>query len=165
MPIYEYTALSESGQSKSGILDADTPRAARDKLRKDKVHVTSIRLAGDLTGSATAKKDGSGGAARLGRTLFRRRVRISTQDLSTFTRQLHAAQVGHADDESMRVLIEQTSGRRFEAIARRVRARDRRRAARRRAGQPPVGLQPALHQHGARGRGVGPPRRRAGAHR
>jgi general secretion pathway protein F len=124
MPIYEYTALSESGQSKSGILDADTPRAARDKLRKDKVHVTSIRLAGDLTGSATAKKDGSGGAARLGRTLFRRRVRISTQDLSTFTRQFATLlKSGTPMTESMRVLIEQTSGRRFEAILRDVRER------------------------------------------
>jgi general secretion pathway protein F len=124
MPIYEYTALTESGQHKTGILDADTPRAARDKLRKDKVHVTSIRLAGDLTGSATTKKDGSGGAARIGRTLFRRRVRISTQDLSTFTRQFATLlKSGTPMTESMRVLIEQTSGRRFEAILRDVRER------------------------------------------
>jgi general secretion pathway protein F len=125
MPIYEYTALTESGQHKSGILDADTPRAARDRLRKDKVHVTSIRLAGDLTGSATAKTDASGGtAARVRRSFLRRRVRISTQDLSTFTRQFATLlKSGTPMTESMRVLIEQTSGRRFEAILRDVRER------------------------------------------
>src|SRR2546426_315682 len=32
MPIYEYTALSESGQTKTGILDADTARAARERV-------------------------------------------------------------------------------------------------------------------------------------
>src|SRR5438046_608841 len=32
MPIFEYTALSETGQVKTGILDADTPRDVRERV-------------------------------------------------------------------------------------------------------------------------------------
>ncbi len=33
MPVYEYKALDENGAAVSGILDADSPKAARQKLR------------------------------------------------------------------------------------------------------------------------------------
>ena len=124
MPIYEYTALTETGQTKTGILDADTPRAARDRLRKDKVHVTAIRLAGDLTGSSKPAKQGDGAAASFRMPAWFRRVRISTQELANFTRQFATLlKSGTPLAESMRVLIEQTSGRRFEAVLRDVRER------------------------------------------
>jgi general secretion pathway protein F len=124
MPIYEYTALTESGQTKTGILDADTPRAARDRLRKDKVHVTSIRLAGDLTGAPKAAAPGEGAPLTIRLPAFFRRVRISIQDKSTFTRQFATLlRSGTPLAESMRVLIEQTTGRGFEAILRDVRER------------------------------------------
>ena len=42
MPIYEYKALDTGGGSKSGIVDADTPREARNKLRAEGVHVVEI---------------------------------------------------------------------------------------------------------------------------
>jgi type II secretion system protein F len=124
MPIYEYTALTETGQTKTGILDADTPRAARDRLRKDKVHVTAIRLAGDLTGAPKPAKAGDGAAPALRIPAWFRRVRISTQELANFTRQFATLlKSGTPLAESMRVLIEQTSGRRFEAVLRDVRER------------------------------------------
>ncbi len=125
MPIYEYTALTESGQTKTGILDADTARAARDKLRKDKVHVTAIRVANELAGGEVAASSGKGlkREIRLPRFL-QRKTRISTSDLSNFTRQfstlLHA---GTPLAECLQVLIEQAAGRRFEAILRDVRER------------------------------------------
>lgn len=122
MPIYEYTALTETGQTKTGILDADTPRAARDRLRKDKVHVTAIRLAGDLTGAPKPADPAAPMTLRL--PSFFRRVRISTQALANFTRQFATLlKSGTPLAESMRVLIEQTSGRRFEAVLRDVRER------------------------------------------
>lgn len=123
MPIYEYTALTETGQTKTGILDADTPRAARDRLRKDKVHVTAIRLAGDLTGAPSRAKEGDT-APVLRIPAWFRRVRISTQELANFTRQFATLlKSGTPLAESMRVLIEQTTGRRFEAVLRDVRER------------------------------------------
>jgi len=125
MPIYEYTALTESGQTKTGILDADTARAARDKLRKDRVHVTSIRVANELAGgeAAAAKGKGLSREIRLPRWL-QPKAHISTNDLSNFTRQfstlLHA---GTPLAECLQVLIEQSGGRRFEAVLRDVRER------------------------------------------
>lgn len=43
MPIYEYKAFAAGGGTKTGVIDADTPRAARDKLRREKVLVTELR--------------------------------------------------------------------------------------------------------------------------
>src|SRR5262245_43177057 len=125
MPIFEYTALTETGQVKTGILDADTPRAARDKLRKDRVHVTSIQLAGDVTKGTPAASKGQG----LHREIrlpswMRRRSKESIASISNFTRQfatlLHA---GTPLAESLQVLIDQASGRRFEATLRDIRER------------------------------------------
>jgi len=125
MPIYEYTALTETGQVRTGILDADTPRAAREKLRKDKVHVTSIRVAGELAGRPAAPARGEGLRREIRLPAFlRRSARISTAELSNFTRQfatlLHA---GTPLAECLQVLIEQSGGRRFEAVLRDVRER------------------------------------------
>lgn len=124
MPIYEYTALTESGQTKTGILDADTPRAARDKLRKDKIHVTAIRVANELAGGEMAPV-GKGLKREIQLPAFLQpKTRISTSDLANFTRQfstlLHA---GTPLAECLQVLIEQAGGRRFEAILRDVRER------------------------------------------
>ena len=47
MPIYEYKALNAKGQGKPGILDADSPREAREKLRKQGLFVTDIRVIKD----------------------------------------------------------------------------------------------------------------------
>ena len=43
MPIYEYKAFASGGSVATGVIDADTPRAARDKLRKEKILVTELR--------------------------------------------------------------------------------------------------------------------------
>ena len=42
MPVFEYTALNAKGRNKSGIIDAETPRDAREKLRHKKLYVTRI---------------------------------------------------------------------------------------------------------------------------
>jgi general secretion pathway protein F len=43
MPVYEYKAYNEAGQVKTGICDADSPRDAREKLRRDKFHVLNLK--------------------------------------------------------------------------------------------------------------------------
>ena len=35
MPIYEYKALNEAGKSVSEMIDADSPRALRDQLKRN----------------------------------------------------------------------------------------------------------------------------------
>ncbi|MDP7035728.1 MAG: type II secretion system F family protein [Planctomycetota bacterium] len=42
MPIYQYKALTPNGKTKVGVLDADTPRDARELLQSDNVHVIEI---------------------------------------------------------------------------------------------------------------------------
>ena len=37
MPVYEYKGLTSDGKNVSGIVDADTPKVARAKLRKEGV--------------------------------------------------------------------------------------------------------------------------------
>jgi len=42
VPIYEYKALNEKGGVSTGVIDADTPKEAREKLRQKRVHVTEM---------------------------------------------------------------------------------------------------------------------------
>ena len=42
MPVYEYTALDIKGKTVSGIIDADSSRSARQKLRASKTYPVSI---------------------------------------------------------------------------------------------------------------------------
>jgi general secretion pathway protein F len=46
MPVYEYKALSPRGKKVTGILDADSPRAARMKLRADGYYPVEIQFGG-----------------------------------------------------------------------------------------------------------------------
>ena len=55
MPVFEYRAYDAQGKVKEGILDADTAREARVRLRDQKVHVIDLRA-----------KQITGGKARMG---------------------------------------------------------------------------------------------------
>ena len=52
MPVYDYKGLSSGGDAKTGIVDADSPREARLKLRAQNVLVTNISER-----AASAKRD------------------------------------------------------------------------------------------------------------
>ena len=56
MPIFEYRALTTTGKARKGIIDADTARDARVKLRSDHVHVTDMREIGERAKRAKKKK-------------------------------------------------------------------------------------------------------------
>ena len=43
MPVFEYRALTDAGKATKGIIDADTAKDARNKLRLEKVRVTDIQ--------------------------------------------------------------------------------------------------------------------------
>jgi general secretion pathway protein F len=76
MPVYTYKALKGDGGSEAGVIDADSPKDARLKLKGRKLHVTDLRTTGDQPGGA-----GRGS----GRVLFRRR---RPQEVAMLTRQL-----------------------------------------------------------------------------
>ena len=55
MPVYEYTALDIKGKTISGIIDADSSRTARQKLRTSKIFPVSIKEVHDTSTIKTTK--------------------------------------------------------------------------------------------------------------
>jgi general secretion pathway protein F len=85
MPVYAYKGFNEKGRNVGGIVDADSPKTARQKLRKSGIYPTDLTesrehvVSGKATGGASwwTSLDVSG--------LFER---ITPQDLALTTRQL-----------------------------------------------------------------------------
>ena len=77
MPIFEYRGLDARGKDVRGIIDADTPRLARTKLKKTGVFPTQVQET--MTERRGSRRD-------LSLTYWIKRVRI--QDISVMTRQL-----------------------------------------------------------------------------
>ena len=77
MPSYEYIAISKSGKSVKGSIDADSVRVARQKLRGQGIFPTDVREA----------TSGSGASSRDIAKYFAS-DKISAKDLSVTTRQL-----------------------------------------------------------------------------
>lgn len=77
MPIFEYRGLDARGKDVRGIIDADTPRLARTKLKKTGVFPTEVQET--MTERRGSRRD-------LSLTYWIKRVRI--QDVSVMTRQL-----------------------------------------------------------------------------
>ncbi|MCB0354384.1 MAG: type II secretion system inner membrane protein GspF [Bdellovibrionales bacterium] len=77
MPIYEYTAINPTGKKVTGTLDADSIRAARQRLRKQSLFPTSLEEASE----ASTKKNAD--VLR-----YFKSERVKPSDLSIATRQL-----------------------------------------------------------------------------
>ena len=105
MPVYTYSALNERGKATKGVINADSPRAARGKLRQAGLFATDIL--------ETAEAEGHGGGRSLSGFSLLQRVR--PQDLTVMTRQfatLMAANLTVVD--SLTALIEQTESRQLQ---------------------------------------------------
>ena len=131
MPIFEYKAFTAGGGSKSGVIDADTPRDARLRLRREDLLVSELH---ELRGNRrVAVARGSGSApARL--RLLERLKQLRSVDtapsggnleiVSAATRQLGTLLgAGIPLIEALRALIEQSDHRRAETVFRQVRER------------------------------------------
>ena len=98
MSVYEYTALDEKGRESKGFVDAMSVAAARQKLREEGVYPTEINQAVDKKDTALT--------GVLGINLWQR---VSTKDVSVFTRQLSTLLgAGIPLVPSLSVLIAQT---------------------------------------------------------
>ncbi|MFT7616813.1 MAG: general secretion pathway protein F [Planctomycetota bacterium] len=110
MPIFEYRAYDESGGSRIGIVDADTPAAARLKLRIDRIHVFEIEELKDNSKSSDKKK----------KVIRLRRGAIT--ELSIVTRQFATLlNAGITVVEALKALIDQVESRDIEQVLRDVR--------------------------------------------
>lgn len=113
MPIFEYKAIDGANKVKKGIIDADTTRDARQKLKKDKLFVTDIR-------ETSAKK--KGGVRIRGVTGVEFPNKQRTEQVAAVTRQMAALlQAGIPLAEALRMIIEQAPDKRIEGTFREIR--------------------------------------------
>ncbi len=113
MPIFEYKAIDGDNRVKKGIIDADTPRDARLKLKKDRLFVTDIRE------SRSRRK----GAIRIkGVTGVETPNKARTEQVAAVTRQMAALlQAGIPLAEALRMIIEQAPDKKIEEAFRDIR--------------------------------------------
>jgi general secretion pathway protein F len=114
MPMYAYKGISPSGKSVSGTRDAESPKALRQILRKDGVHITSFDLSkgGAAAKAQNAKRAGLSREVDLGGLLGG----VSKAEIAAFTRQLATLlRSGIPLAESLGALVEQATNQRFKA--------------------------------------------------
>lgn len=125
MPTFEYKALDESGNSRTGMVDADTARDARARLRRDKLHIMEIKesvsLAEPSAAAAGAKSDDAKPRKKTFSLPF---GRITSDQISIFTRQLATLlRAGIPLAQALRALIEQSIDPKVNRILRDVHER------------------------------------------
>ncbi|MBI4516050.1 MAG: type II secretion system inner membrane protein GspF [Deltaproteobacteria bacterium] len=122
MPVYAYKGLTNEGKAVNGIVDAESPKAARLKLRRTGVFPTD--LAEDRTGRVTTKTATPSAASRFQLNLGLGQLfeRVSPQDLALMTRQLSTlVGAGLPLVECLTALIEQIDSARLKRTLSRVR--------------------------------------------
>jgi general secretion pathway protein F len=115
MAIFEYKALDHGGSVRGGIVDADSPREARLKLRGEGLHVTEILSIDD-------QRKKKAGAASSGTSIFS--PKANPAHLAIVTRQFATLlSAGIPAVETLRALIDQVENRDMERVLRNVRER------------------------------------------
>lgn len=117
MPIFEYKAMSADGGTKTGIVDADSAKDARAKLRREQLLVTTIKESRGSKGSMFAQR-------------LRKLQGVNTpnkkrnEQVAGITRQLASLLAsGIPLAEALRALIEQAPDQEMESVFRDIRER------------------------------------------
>jgi general secretion pathway protein F len=118
VPVYAYKGVTQAGKNAKGFVDADSPRAARAKLRRDGVFPT------DLAESASAPSRAERDKAASRRFSLPSLRRVSTLDLALATRQLSTlVGAGIPLVEALGALTEQVESTRLKGLVGAVRDR------------------------------------------
>jgi general secretion pathway protein F len=113
MPVYSYAGLDPNGKSVSGIIDAESPRAARSKLRRTGVFPTNV--------AETKEAESAPRASRSIRSFFER---VGSQELSVTTRQLSTlVSAGLPLVDCLTALIDQVDSERLKSMLSQTRER------------------------------------------
>ena len=126
MPIFQYKAFAPGGGTKTGVIDADSSREARSKLRKDSLLVSEIK---EMRGGSkrSSKRNDAPRESLLDKLRSQRAMQSgpSSKDLDVIagvTRQLATMLAsGIPLAESLRALIEQSESRKMETLFREIR--------------------------------------------
>lgn len=110
MPVYQYRGYKADGASATGIVDAESPKVARLKLRKDGVFPTE--MAEQEGAKAIVARSGSGPVAGVGRS-----PALSVTDVALMTRQMATLLVaGLPLVDALGVLMDQTEKRSVKGL-------------------------------------------------
>jgi general secretion pathway protein F len=127
MAVYEYKGLDDKGKKTTGLVDADSPKAARQKLRKEGTFVTDIvegKAGGSARTSGKASTKRSGGIGSIEIDVEKYFVVIGVADVANATRQLSALiGAGIPLVESLGALSEQVEKEKFRIILREVKTK------------------------------------------
>lgn len=137
MPVFEWKGFDSKGKKGSGVIDADSPREARVKLKRQRVLVTTVvetrggrKVKDRRTASKSRKKESKlaktlsqGVEAARGRGAGNIRIgKKRLEEVSTFTRQLATlVKAGIPITEALRAIIEQTDNKRQSLVYRDIR--------------------------------------------
>lgn len=109
MPVYQYKALDTSGRESSGVLDADSPRDARIKLRTMNLYAVDMTTYSD-------DKEKTGKQTKLAVKLFTRK-RVKADELAMMTRQLATMlRSGIQVMQALTALVEQLENKDLRAV-------------------------------------------------
>lgn len=112
MPVFEYTALNAKGKSVSGIIDCESARAARQKLRTTKIYPVTIKEV-----DHPAQKSGKGSLRNI--RLFSRK--IPSSEITMMTRQMATLLTASFPlVTAMDTIIKQTGSPAFKKIISRI---------------------------------------------
>ena len=116
MPIYDYKAVNSSGQTRTGIIDADSPKEARSKLRNQDLFVTDIQASRGTAGQQKRLYNIRGLSAPQAPNKKR------TEQTAAVTRQLASLLgAGIPLAEALRAIIEQAPDKEMESVFRDIR--------------------------------------------
>jgi general secretion pathway protein F len=121
MAMYAFKGVAPSGKQVSGTRDAESPKALRQLLRKDGVHVMSFELSrgGKLAKEQNARKGGLSRDVDLGGLIGG----VKKSEIATFTRQMATLiKAGIPLADTLGALVEQIPNMRFKAPVSEVRA-------------------------------------------
>ncbi|WP_426750735.1 type II secretion system inner membrane protein GspF [Myxococcus sp. Y35] len=115
MPVFEYRGLNSAGKQIKGLLEADSPKTLRSKLRADGIFLTDVLAQAEGSRAAVAK---GANAALVARDIDLRKLgrgRVNTDDVAIFTRQLSTLLgAGVTLVESLSALVDQVEKERFK---------------------------------------------------
>ncbi|WP_164015088.1 type II secretion system inner membrane protein GspF [Pyxidicoccus trucidator] len=115
MPVFEYRGINSAGKSIKGLLEADSPKTLRSKLRGDGIFLTDVLAQAEGSRAAVSK---GANASLVARDIDLRKLgrgRVNTDDVAIFTRQLSTLlHAGVTLVESLSALVDQVEKERFK---------------------------------------------------
>lgn len=113
MPIFEYKAVDSENKARKGIVDADSPREARIKLKHDRLYVTDLKESRGRRKRSVQIKGITGVDAP---------NKLRNDQVAAVTRQMASLlRAGIPLAEALRMVIEQSPDRKIEAVFRDIR--------------------------------------------